>query len=87
MQFWMRVHELKTKEEFYNLIDLNRIESFKQDIEYLMDIIKKCTIPFDYNLEFLKVDQPDTKELLSLFDNYNDYSASTRIIKELEKFF
>lgn len=85
-KFWMRVHNLKTYEEFINLVNLERILSYKKDTDYFLSIIKECTIDYDLELNCLNKDIPNTDKLLKLFDEFNDFKASKRIIKELEKF-
>jgi hypothetical protein len=85
--FWMRIHNLKTYEEFLNLVNPDRILSYKQDIEYFLSIVKECTINYDFELECLNKKFPCNKKLLKLFDDYNDFQSSKRIIKELENLF
>jgi hypothetical protein len=84
-RFWMRVHELPTYESFIELLDVKRIQSFKSDVEYFMSVVKECTIDYDFELQFLNKKMPDTTKLLKLFDEFNDFNASIRIIKEIEK--
>lgn len=85
-QFWMRVHNLKTYEEFLKLINPDRVLSYKKDVDNFISIVKQCTIDYDSELKCLEQNMPDTKDLLRLFDEFNDFNASKRIIKEIEKF-
>jgi hypothetical protein len=83
--FWMRVHNLKNYDEFFNLVNPDRVLSYKEDINKFISIIKECTIDYDLELNCLNQETPDNKKLLKLFDEFNDFKASKRIIKELEK--
>lgn len=85
-QFWMRVHELSSRDEFISLINPNRVASYKNDVEYFMSVIQECTIDYNFNLSCLEMEMPNTEKLLKLFDEFNDFNASDRIIKEIEKF-
>ena len=85
-KFWMRVHDLKSYDDFINLLDIDRVASYSQDIDKFLSVIKRTTLDYDFNLNFLNEAMPDTTELLKLFDDHNDFQASKRIIKELEIF-
>jgi ribosome-associated toxin RatA of RatAB toxin-antitoxin module len=84
-KFWMRVHNLKSYDEFLNLVKPNRIKSYKEDINKFLIVVKECTIDYDFNLDCLSTDTPINTKLLKLFDEYFDYLSSERIVKELEK--
>jgi len=84
-KFWMRVHNLNSHEEFIALLDPIRVASYKDDVEYFLGVVGRCTLDYDFDLKFLEKDMPDTKELLNLYDDFNDSNASSRIVKELEK--
>jgi len=84
-KFWMRVHNLPSVESFIDLVNEQRLKSYKYDIDHFLSVVKECTIDYDYDLNFLESKVPDNKKLLKLFDEYNDFSASKRIIVELEK--
>jgi len=86
-KFWMRVHNIPTYEKFIELLNPARVLTYKQDIDYFTKVIQECTINFDTELECLYRDMPDTKQLLNLFDSFNDFKASERIIKEMEKLY
>lgn len=83
-KFWMRVHNIQTYNDFIDLLNPKRILTYKEDIDYFTSIIKECTIDFDMNLECLDKEMPPTQKLLTLFDEFNDYRASGRIVRELE---
>ena len=85
-KFWMMVHGLKTYEEFLTLVNPERVSSYQKDIEYFLANVKECTIDYDFDLECLEKEMPETTKLLKLFDEYNDFNASKRVIEELEKF-
>jgi hypothetical protein len=82
--FWRRVFNLNSDEELINLIGIDRMEKFKEDNIELRDIFSRNTIDWDDDYEFLDKDIPDNTELLNLFDDFNDFSASKRIVKYLE---
>jgi hypothetical protein len=83
--FWMRVHNLPTYDSFIKLVNPDRISSYKKDIEYFMSIVKECTIDYDFELNCLNQKMPNTEKILKLFDEFNDFNSSERIIKEIEK--
>jgi len=84
-KFWMRVHSLPTYEAFIDLVNPERIKSYEKDINYFISIVKECTIDYDFDLNCLTQEMPSTKKLLKLFDEFNDFNASKRIVKEIEK--
>jgi hypothetical protein len=84
-KFWMRIHDLPTYDAFIDLVNPKRVISYKKDIEYFISVIKECTIDYDFELNCLDQKMPDTKKLLKLFDEFNDFNSSKRIIKEIEK--
>jgi hypothetical protein len=84
-KFWMRVHDLPTHDSFIKLVNPERVLSYKSDIEYFISIVKECTIDYDFELKCLDQEMPDTQKLLKLFDEFNDFNSSKRIIKEIEK--
>jgi hypothetical protein len=87
-QFWMNVWKLKSIEEFKQLIDLTRIEIFKNTNEVYMNTVKENTIDFDWECNFLNSSKKEYGELIKFFDGYNlDNDASKRIIKFLENEF
>jgi len=83
--FWMRVHNLPTQDSFIKLVNPERVLSYKKDIEYFLSVVKECTIDYDFELDCLTQEMPDTRKLLKLFDEFNDYNSSEKIIKEIEK--
>ena len=84
-QFWMNVWKLKSIEEFKQLIDLTRIEIFKNTNEVYMNTVKENTIDFDWECNFLNSSKKEYGELIKFFDGYNlDNDASKRILKFLE---
>ena len=83
--FWMRVHNLPTYDSFINLVNPERVLSYKKDIEHFLSIVKECTIDYDFALDCLTQEMPDTGKLLKLFDEFNDFNSSEKIIKEIEK--
>jgi hypothetical protein len=86
-KFWMRVHSLATLDDFIKLVNPDRLLTYKTDIDKFISIIQECTIDFDANLQCLTKEMPNTNKLLALFDDYNDYNASPRIVEELNKLY
>ena len=83
--FWMRVHNLPTYDSFIKLVNPERVLSYKKDIEHFLSIVKECTIDYDFALDCLTQEMPDTGKLLKLFNEFNDFNSSEKIIKEIEK--
>jgi hypothetical protein len=83
--FWMRVHNLPTYDSFIKLVNPERVLSYKKDIEHFLSIVKECTIDYDFALDCLTQEMPNTGKLLKLFDEFNDFNSSEKIIKEIEK--
>jgi hypothetical protein len=83
--FWMRVHNLPTQDSFIKLVNPERVLSYKKDIEYFLSVVKECTIDYDFELDCLTQEMPDTRKLLKLFDEFNDSNSSEKVIKEIEK--
>jgi hypothetical protein len=81
----MRVHNLPTQDSFIKLVNPERVLSYKKDIEYFLSVVKECTIDYDFELDCLTQEMPDTRKLLKLFDEFNDFNSSEKIIKEIEK--
>jgi len=82
--FWVRVMNLKSTDELIELIGVDRLEKFKEDNKEIRQIISRNTIDWDNNFNFLNSEPPNNTELLKLFDNFNDFKASKRIVKHLE---
>jgi len=84
--FWKRVFNLNSDEELLDIINPKRMEEFKKHNDNVISsIFARNTIMWDDEFKFLKKDIVDNKELLNLFDNFNDGEASKRIANELEK--
>ena len=58
---------------------------FKEHNNKILSIVKRNTISWDDNFDFLEKPNPNNKELLNLFDEYNDGKTSKRIVDEIEK--
>ena len=84
--FWMRVFKLNTLDELIKIIDKNRMIKFKQHNSKMLSIIKRNTVSWDDNFDFLTKQIPNNKELLDIFDEYNDGKASERIVNEIENY-
>ena len=83
-KFWMRVWKLNSIEDFKNLVDLKRINIFKKtNLEYI-DCVRKNTIDFDWDCNFLNTPKKNYDNLINYFDEYRfDGKASKRIINFL----
>lgn len=85
-KFWMNVWGLKNIEEFKNLVDIERINLFKRTNFEFMESVKKNTLDFDWECNFLDTDKKDYGDLIRYFDEYEfDGMSSKRIIDFLEK--
>lgn len=85
-KFWMNVWKLNSIEEFKNLVDLKRIDIFRKTNSEYINHVRKNTIDFDWDCQFLNTPKQEYGELLSYFDSFNhDNQASKRIINFLEK--
>ena len=81
--FWMGVHNLKTYQDFVDLVEED-LEKFKERNEKFRELIKETTHDYDEDLSFLKLDKKDSFKMLELFDEYHDGKASERIVNYLE---
>lgn len=84
VNFWKGVYKLKTTQELIDLIGLDKIKIFEKENNNLKQIISEETIDYDFNLKCLIADRKNTNKLMNIFDEYNDYSASKRIVNYLE---
>jgi hypothetical protein len=83
-RFWMGVWKLNSIEEFKNLIDTKRINIFKTTNSKYIDCVRKNTINFDWDCNFLKTPKKDFGDLINYFDEYKfDGNAPKRIINFL----
>lgn len=84
-KFWIGVWKLNNIEDFKNLIDLKRIDIFKEtNFEYIK-CVRENTIDFDWDLKCLNMPQKDYSNLIKYFDEYNlDRNSSKRIINFLK---
>lgn len=84
-KFWMNIWNLKTIEEFETLIDMSRIEKFKETNNLLMESVRNHTLPFDWECNFLSANKLDYGDLIGFFDEYNfDGNAPSRILEFIE---
>lgn len=84
-KFWMGVFGLKTHKELENLIELNRLEKFNETNKLVIKMVKDNLHTFDYEYKFLEEEKKDYKNIIKIFDEFNDKKASKRIIDFLEK--
>ena len=83
-EFWCRVFNLN-QQELIDVINLKRLEEFKVINNKILNIFEECTIPYDDKFLFLNKKPPNPKKLLDLYDGFNDFKASERIVDHLEK--
>lgn len=85
-RFWMNIWKLNTHDEFKSLIQMDRIERFKETNSILIDLVKQTTIDFDWDCNFLSSNKKDYSDLVKVFDEFSfDGKASERIVQFLEK--
>ena len=85
-RFWMGVWGLNTLDEFKNLIEIDRLNKFKETNLSLLNIVKNNTIDFDWDLKCLQQPKKEYGELIKMFDKYNlDGKSSLRIINFLKQ--
>jgi hypothetical protein len=66
------------------LVDLKRIDIFKKTNSEYIDCVRKNTIDFDWDCNFLNTPKKDYKDLINYFDEYKfDGKAPKRIINFL----
>lgn len=83
--FWMNIWKLNTINDFKNLIDLSRIDIFKQTNHEFIQCVKENTIDFDWNCNFLNATKITYGNLIKYFDEYSfDNKSSERIINFLK---
>ena len=61
------------------------MKKFKKHNDEVLKIVERNTLSWDDNFDFLEKDVPDNKEILDMYDAYNDGEASKRIVNEMEK--
>lgn len=81
--FWMSVFGIKSHEEFSKMIDLNRVNKFTETNNLVNQICKDNTTLCDGNFEFLNDMSEPKSSFIKLFDEFNDRSASQRIVNYL----
>jgi hypothetical protein len=84
-KFWMGVFKLNSIEEFKSLVDLKRISIFNQTNSKYIDCVRKNTIDFDWDCNFLNITKKNYGSLINYFDEYKlDGNAPKKIINFLE---
>lgn len=84
-RFWMNIWNLKNTEEFKTLIDMERLNKFRETNDVLMKYVNSHTLPFDWECEFLLKDKLDYGNLVNFFDEYNfDGNTPSRILEFIE---
>lgn len=81
--FWMSVFKLKTKEEFLEFIELDRINVFNKTNALVGQITKENTTVCDNNGIFLEKASQPKAQFIKMFDEFNDGKASERITNYL----
>ena len=83
-QFWMGVFNLNSLDEFRELVDVTRLETFNKTNEEVMTLAKECVSDYDLNYEFLDEPIKPRDKFIKIFDEFNDRKASKRIIDYIE---
>ena len=81
--FWMSVFGVRSYEEFSKMIDLNRVSKFNETNNLVNQIAKNNVTMCDSNFEFLNDMSEPNPSFIKLFDEFNDKSASQRIVNYL----
>lgn len=83
-KFWMKVWNLNSVTDFKNMIDLSKLNIFKQTNDEFMHSVRMNTIDFDWNCNFLDQPKKEYGDLIKYFDEYDfDKNSTNRIIKFL----
>jgi hypothetical protein len=86
--FWAPIVKVNSFEEFIKLVDLNFIENTIKRKNYMMNIIKENLTQYDGNFKWLTLNKNiNHDKILQLFDNFNDFKASERIVNEIENLY
>ena len=80
----MRVNSF---EELVDKIDPKFIDKAIDRKNNLINIIKNNLIIYDDNFKWLEIDSPNAKSVLKIFDDFNDFKASERIVNEIENLY
>jgi hypothetical protein len=83
-KFWMRIHDLKTQQEFIELIGEDNLKQWLTDTNKFKNIKRKYCHDFNFNMDFLTSPKKDSHKLLKYYDNFNDGKSSKRIVEYLE---
>ena len=83
-EFWMRVHNLESFEDFVKLVDEDDLVKFEKRNKEFLELIKETTHDYDEDLSFLNEEPKDSSKLLEKFDEFHDGKASHRIVDYLE---
>jgi len=82
-RFWMSVFGVNSHEDFSRMIDLDRINKFNETNNIVNNISKDNVLMCDTNFEFLNNLHEAKSPFIKLFDEFNDKSASERIVNYL----
>jgi hypothetical protein len=79
----MSVFGVNSHEDFSRMIDLDRINKFNETNNIVNNISKDNVLMCDTNFEFLNNLHEAKSPFIKLFDEFNDKSASERIVNYL----
>tara|TARA_R110000824_G_scaffold36287_2_gene112958 strand:+ start:15906 stop:17111 length:1206 start_codon:yes stop_codon:yes gene_type:complete len=82
--FWLKIHNLKSQQEFIDLVNPHNLEVFEETNKNWAKVLKNNTHTFDYTLDFLNSPPKNTLKLMGYFNDYNDNKASSRIVDYLK---
>lgn len=84
--FWMKIHNLKNKQEFIELIGLDNIKTWGSKNQEWEEIISKHCHNFNFTMDFLKSPKKDSYKLIKYFDEFFDQKACNRIVTYMENY-
>lgn len=82
-KFWMRVFGVNSYKEFEEIIDISRLETFNKTNKEVLEISRNSVLMCDDSMSFLNSEPKLEDTFIRLFDEYNDGSASKRIVDYL----
>jgi hypothetical protein len=83
--FWMRIHNIPTQQEFINVIGLDKLNEFKTINETFKSDLNLYSHTYDPDLKFLTNKKKDSHKLSKYYDEFLDNKTSLRIVDYLEE--
>lgn len=86
--FWAPIVKVNSFEEFVELVDLEFVKKAINRKNEMINILNDNLIQYDENFEWLNsTTNNNNQKVLQLFDNFNDFKASERIVNEIENLY